>query len=258
MHRVTTSTIGLALIALTGLHYEAASQAVKNLKQDDGTVLTVEQAMFHHGLRGLSVAVFEDYQVVWTATWGVKDSISNEKINQQTAFSAASIAKGVTATLFALLEDKGLIDLKVPAKHYLKRWQLPESKWTENVDVTLEHLLSHTAGTSQHGFRDFYQGDTIPSMVQSLNGEISNDNEKIKFMFKPGNTWSYSGGGYVIAQLAVEDQLGKPLADLAQEYLFEPLDMRHTTLKQPNQEGFLINIAKVHDEKGPSYARVFQ
>jgi len=47
----------------------------------------------------------------------------------------------------------------------------------------------------------------------------------------------------------IEDLTGKPLAQLAEEMLFNPLDMHHTTMYQNGQAKFLTNVAKVHDLK---------
>jgi len=225
-------------------------KAIVGLAKNDSTTYSVQDAMKLYGLKGLSTAVIEDYKVVWTGTWGIKDVDSGEYIDKNTAFSTASIAKPITATLFAILEEKGLINLKDPVSKYLKRWKLPKSEYLNDTELTFEHLLSHTAGTTQHGFEDFYVGDTIPTLVQSLKGQIPNYEKEISFQWTPGTNWSYSGGGYVIAQMAVEDSLGKSLADLADEYLFIPMALKNTTLKQPNEAGFLTNVAMAHDENG--------
>lgn len=225
-------------------------KAIHQLNKNDSITYTVEEAMALHDLKGLSVAVFENYQLSWTENWGVKDVVTSEKIDFNTAFSTASIAKPITATIFAILEEKGLIDLKAPVSSYLKRWKLPESEFLNTTDLTLEHILSHTAGTTQGGFADFYEGDTIPTIVQSLKGELPNYDKEIEIVTTPGSEWNYSGGGYVIAQMALEDHFNKSLADIANEYLFQPLGLKHTTMKQPNEIGFLKNVAKVHNEEG--------
>jgi CubicO group peptidase (beta-lactamase class C family) len=168
--------------------------AISKLVKNDSTYYTVEQAMAENDLKGLSVAIFENYKLVWTETWGVKDVKSKESIDENTAFSTASIAKPITAILIIMLEEKGLISLDDPVSKYLKRWHLPESKFLKDTKLTLKHLLSHTAGTTQHGFADFYSGDTIPTIVQSLKGELPNYDEEIDFNWKPGTGWGYSGG----------------------------------------------------------------
>lgn len=253
-----TVTYILSLLFILGCKHDANNSialkkenAINGLAKNDSIRYSVEEAMKFYGLHGLSVAVFENYKIVWTGTWGIKDVEKKESINDSTAYSTASIAKPVTATLFAILEEKGLINLSDPVSKYLKRWELPVSEFTMSTDITFEHLLSHTAGTSQHGFEDYYEGDTIPTLVQSLRGQLQKRyDSEIKIQWKPGTHWGYSGGGYVIAQMAVEDSLGRSLADLAEEYLFRPLGLKHTTLRQPNEVGFLTNIAKAHDEDG--------
>ena len=260
MRRLFSNALGFALFVLmlsgscTEDNKAAIDQkkelAINGLIEQDSTVNSVEEFIKVRGLKGLSAAVFEDYEIVWLGSWGVKETNTKDSINTETAFSTASISKGLTATLLAMLEEEGHIDLNAPVSQYLKRWQLPGNDFTKNTPVTWEHLLSHTAGTTQHGFADFYEGDTLPTLVESLQGKLPRYDEEISVVFKPGTNWQYSGGGYVIAQVALEDHMGKSLADLAEEYLFAPLGMHRSTMKQPHEEGFLQNVAKVHDEEG--------
>jgi len=224
--------------------------AVSGLDAGDGTLATVEQVMATHGLKGLSVAVIDDYQVSWSQEWGVKSADDKDPVESDTVFNIASIAKPVTATLIAMLAEKGLIDLDEPVSTYLQRWQLPDNEFTRSADITLRHLLTHTSGATQHGFKDFYSGDEIPTLVDVLNGGELPDTEKLDINFEPGSEWRYSGGGYVIAQIAVEDHLKKPLAELAAKFIFRPLELTKTTMLRPDEDGFPDNAAKAHDENG--------
>ncbi|MEE1945839.1 serine hydrolase domain-containing protein [Pedobacter sp. KR3-3] len=212
--------------------------------------LNIEQHLEKHKLAGFSLVVFENYKIVYSNQFGVKSINSKEKIDENTAFSTASISKPVTALLCYILEEKGLINLDEPIDKYLKRWHLPKSKFTENNSPTWRQFLNHTAGTTQDGFADHYEGDTIPTIKQSLLGQIPRYNKEIDFLFTPGTNWRYSGGGYVIVQMALEDTLNKSMAALAQAYIFSPLGMKNTTMIQPNEKGFPSNVALVHDEDG--------
>ncbi len=217
----------------------------------DSISKNVKKMMQRDNLKGLSITVFENYKIIYNQNFGIKDAISNEKINKETAFNTASISKAIVATLCALLEEKGEINLKDPISNYLKRWKLPKSKFTKNVSVTWEHLLSHTSGLSQHGFADFYEGDTIPSITQSLKGELLPRYDKaIDFLFTPGTNWSYSGGGYTVIQVALEDHFKKTLSKLVEEYLIVPLQLKNTTMLKPIEKGFPNNVAMVHDKHG--------
>lgn len=212
--------------------------------------LNIEQQLEKHKLAGFSLVVFENYKIVYSNQFGVKSINSKEKIDENTAFSTASISKPITALLCFMLEEKGLVNLDDPIDGYLKRWHLPKSKFTENSSPTWRQFLNHTAGTTQSGFADYYEGDTIPTIKQSLLGQIPRYDKEIEFLFTPGTSWEYSGGGYVIIQMALEDTFNKPIAELAATYIFSPLGLKNTTMTQPNENGFLTNVALVHDEDG--------
>lgn len=234
----------------TGATDAREDRAVNHLDNGNGEIVTVEQAMTMHGLQGLSIAVIDDYQVSWSREWGVRSVDNGNEIRADTLFNIASIAKPVTATLVAVLAEKSLIDLDEPVSTYLQRWQLPDNEFTRSKEITLRHLLSHTAGTTQHGYEDFYIGDKIPTLVDVLEGSELSATEKLDIDFMPGSQWRYSGGGYVIAQIAVEDHLHQSLAQLAAEHLFRPLNLANTTMLRPDETGFPANTAKAHDENG--------
>jgi CubicO group peptidase (beta-lactamase class C family) len=212
--------------------------------------LNIEQQLEKHKLAGFSVVIFENYEIVYCEQFGVKSIDSKEKIDQNTAFSTASISKPITALLCFILEEKGFINLDEPIDNYLKRWHLPKSKFTENNSPTWKQFLNHTAGTSQGGFEDHYDGEAIPTLKQSLLGQIPRYDKEIEFLFTPGTSFEYSGGGYVIIQMALEDTLNKSIAALAEEHIFQPLGLKNTTMTQPNENGFLTNVALVHDKDG--------
>ena len=200
---------------------------------------STSEMMLKYNLKGLSVAVFENYKIIWTNQWGIKASDSSGKIDQSTAFSTASISKPIVAIVCAMLEEKGLINLNEPINNYLKRWKLPKNNFSDGNDVTWNQLLSHTAGTSQGGFEDYYTGDSIPTIVQSLQGKLLPRSKKpIEFLFKPGTNWEYSGGGYVIVQCALEDYFNKALAQIVKENLLDPLQLKNSTMTQPNEQDF--------------------
>lgn len=210
--------------------------------------LNIDKQLEKYKLAGFSLVVFQNYEIVYTNQFGVKSIDSKEKIDQNTAFSTASISKPITALLCFMLEEKGLINLDTPIDGYLKRWHLPKSKFTENNSPTWRQFLNHTAGTTQSGFADYYEGDTIPTIKESLLGKIPRYDKEIDFLFTPGTGWAYSGGGYVIVQMALEDTFKKPIGELAREYIFAPLGLKNTTMIQPDEKGFPTNVALVHDE----------
>lgn len=246
------STLYLLILLLTISGCQTRHIALS--KKRDYSALTdslnIVQQLDKYKLPGFSVVVFENYKIVYSKQFGVKSAESPEKIDENTAFSTASISKPITALLCFILEEKGLLNLDEPIGKSLERWHLPKSKFTENYSPTWKQFLNHTAGTSQEGFEDHYEGEKIPTLEESLLGKIPRYDKEIEFLFEPGTSWQYSGGGYTIIQMALEDTFNKPIAVLAQQYLFSPLGLKHTTMIQPNEKGFLTNVALVHDKDG--------
>ena len=209
----------------------------------------LNELLKEYKLSGVSVAVIDDFNVVYSATAGEKVFGSGDAINQSTAFSTASISKPVTALLAAMLEEQGKLSLDDSVAKYLTRWTLQKEQFPNPEEITFRRLLSHTAGTTQSGFADFYKGDAVPTAIDSLNGvNVPRYDSPISLAFKPGESWSYSGGGYVIVQIALEDLTGKTLPELAEEMLFKPLNMVNTTMYQPDSPLFLQNVASVHQD----------
>ncbi|MCD0474874.1 beta-lactamase family protein [Flavobacterium sp. EDS] len=244
--------IYLLLLIVTVASAQTSKKVVS--KERDYSFLTdslnIDKQLEKNKLAGFSVVVFENYKIVYSNQFGVKSIDSKERMDQNTAFSTASISKPITALLCFMLEEKGLINLDDPIDGYLKRWHLPKSKFIENNSPTWRQFLNHTAGTTQSGFADHYEGDTIPTIKESLLGKIPRYDKEIDFLFTPGTGWAYSGGGYVIVQMALEDTFNKSMAELAAAYIFSPLGLKNTTMIQPNEKGFPVNVALVHDENG--------
>jgi len=240
----------ILLLTISGCQAQSKALSKKRNYSFLTDSLHIEQQLEKYKLPGFSLVVFENYKIIYSNQVGLKSANSKEKLDENTAFSTASITKPITALLCHILEEKGLINLDDPIDKYLKRWHLPKSKFTENNSPTWKHFFNHTSGTNQGGFADYYEGDTIPTIKQSLLGQIPRYNKEIEFLFTPGTSFEYSGGGFVIIQMALEDTLNKSIAELAQEYIFSPLGMKNTTMIQPNEKGFLTNVAFVHDKDG--------
>lgn len=128
----TISYISFFLLFFASFHIFAQKKDYSFLTDS----LKIEEQLGKYKLPGFSVVVFENYKIVYSKQFGQKSANSPEKINENTAFSTASISKPITALLCFILEEKGLINLNEPIDKSLKRWHLPKSKFTENNSPT--------------------------------------------------------------------------------------------------------------------------
>ena len=182
---------------------------------------------------GVSVAVFRDGRIEWTRGWGVADKATGRPVTPDTRFQAASISKPVATAVVLALVSRGRLSLDTDVNQHLTSWQLPGNEHTAKTPVTLRHLLTHSAGTTVHGFRGYATGEAVPTLVQLLDGAKPANSAAVRVDIPVGLRWRYSGGGISIAQLAVEDRTRKLFAEAARELVLEPFGMRHSTFVQP-------------------------
>lgn len=179
---------------------------------------------------GLSIAVVKDFEVQWTKCYGVCDLRTGAAVTEETLFQAASITKSISALVTLRLVQDEVLDLDRDVNLYLERWQVPENEFTRVEKVTLRRLLSHTAGLTVSGMEGYAQGDSVPTVLQVLDGLPPAKNVPIRVDKVPGSGYRYSGGGYTVLQLLLEDVTGRPYPDLAAEYVFRPAGMTRSTI----------------------------
>src|SRR5436309_1078733 len=134
-------------------------------RRQDGKRATLEERMAHHRTPGVSVAVICEGEIEWARGFGVKEAGKPEPITLETLFQAGSISKPVAAAAALRLVDEGRIDLDADVNRYLRSWRVPANDGWQPV-VTLRQLLSHTGGTTVHGFPGYPQGDALPTLIQ--------------------------------------------------------------------------------------------
>ncbi|OAB78571.1 serine hydrolase domain-containing protein [Cochleicola gelatinilyticus] len=157
--------------------------------------------------------------------------IDNETITENTVFQVASISKWVTSWgIFKLIEDDKLA-LDTPIEHYLTRWHLPESEF-DHDEVTVRSLLSHTSGLVDGlGYDGFYSQEKVQTIEASLTraADAPYSEGIAKIGNEPNTQYQYSGAGYTILQLLIEEVSGQSFQQYMTENIFEPLQMNNST-----------------------------
>ena len=183
--------------------------------------LSLAKLMEIYRVPALSVAVIQNYKIVWTKAYGVTDAGSNTPATTNTLFQAGSISKPVAAAGALFLVEQGKLKLDQDVNLELKTWKVPDNEFTKTEKVTLRRLMSHTAGLTVHGFPGYDINDAIPTIVQILNGEKPANTAPIRVDIVPGTKERYSGGGVTIEQLMVMDATGKPFPEFMRQTVFD-------------------------------------
>ncbi len=164
----------------------------------------ISESMQENKVFGMVMSLISQGTVILTSTHGITNSISQEEVQLQTKFEAASLTKPVFAYLILLLRDHGLIDLDVPVADYLPDYEI--SLDPRYKQITPRIVLSHSSG--------FENWSKKPVTIH----------------FDPGSQFQYSGEAYFYLQKAVERITGVGLEELIQEYIFKPLQMNHSAM----------------------------
>ncbi|MGB2635678.1 MAG: serine hydrolase [Candidatus Acidiferrum sp.] len=195
--------------------------------------LSLQKLMELYKIPAFSIAVIDNYQIVWAKAYGVTDAGSNKPITTKTLFQAGSISKPVAATGALYLVEKGKLSLDEDVNQELKTWKVPENEFTKTQRVTLRRLMSHTAGLTVHGFPGYDVDAPRPTLVKIFNGEKPANTEAIRVDVIPGTLERYSGGGVTIEQQLMIDVTGKPFPEFMHDAVLEKIGMTDSSYAQP-------------------------
>lgn len=184
----------------------------------------IPQILVDARIPGFSLAITDNGRIIYFQTYGVASAGSDDPINPQTIFEAASLTKPVIAYCALKMAAQGLLELDKPLYKYLP---YKDAEHDERYRViTARMVLSHISGFPN--WRSDRSLDTL------------------NIRFEPGSKFGYSGEGFVYLQRVMEKILSTDLNGIANRYVFGPLEMARSSLVFNYQDNFAIG----HDKEG--------
>ncbi len=173
--------------------------------QNFPTRYELEVLMKEKKIPGLSIVIIENAEVAMHLELGIKNSQAKDFVDSETLFEVASLSKPVFTYGILKLVEKGQLNLDKPLAEYLPCTDIKDD---ERVNfITARMILAHTCG--------------FPNWRPK--------NEPLKIHFQPGETFSYSGEGFLYLQKVIEYITGLSLEDFIKKNVFIPLNMDHST-----------------------------
>jgi CubicO group peptidase (beta-lactamase class C family) len=191
----------------------------------------IQAQMLAYKVPGLSIALIQEGEIVWVEGFGETNTLTGRPVAGDTVFEVASISKVIAAVAALSLVERGDLSLDEPVHNYLSRPWLPSSAYADQI--TLRQLLSHTTG--------------LTNSVNPVNKSI---------IFPPGDHFLYSGVGFIYLQDVMEQVTGESLEQIAQEMVFEPLEMDSSSYVIPRN--ILPRLAYGHIRYGQFISLVAQ
>jgi CubicO group peptidase (beta-lactamase class C family) len=185
------------------------------------------QSLTQHAIVGSSVALLRQGVVVERDHEGLRDRSANAPVDANTIFHWASITKTFTGIAVMRLRDEGRLKLDDPIVKYVPELRKISNPFGPVEQMTLRHLLSHSAGfrsgTWPWGTGDAWQPFEPPGWEQ-LVGMMP----YTRIEFAPGSKYQYSNPGLVFLGRVIEDVTGEPFETYIDKEILRPLGMTHT------------------------------
>ena len=187
---------------------------------------------------GCAVAVSQHGKLVVNRAYGLADLERDVAISPSTIFDAGSLRKQFVAAAVLLLVEEGRLSLSDDVRKHVP--ELPDY----GHKITLDHLLTHTSGLRDWtGILPLAGGNAnVLTLILRQRG----------LNFAPGEEWSYSNSGYVLATEIVARTSGMSFAEFTRKRLLEPLGMK-TTRYVDDLKDVIKNRALAYEKTGASW-----
>jgi beta-lactamase class C len=174
------------------------------------------------GNGGVAVAVRMNGRTLFF-NYGLADQAEKRPITSDVLFNVGSVRKVFEATLVAEAVERGEMRLDDPVSKYVT-----ELNGDYIRRVTVGQLATHTSGlvlptdhapwpTQHYSLAGFYD---------ALNAYTPQNGEQ------PGKQHIYSHAGYILLQLALERRYGRPIAELIDDGVSQPLGLTSTVVPE--------------------------
>ncbi|OQX19277.1 MAG: hypothetical protein BWK76_05115 [Desulfobulbaceae bacterium A2] len=201
----------------------------------------IRQQMRRHGVVGLSLAVLEDQQVVFSGGFGWADQEAKVPATAQTRYRAGSISKVFTAAAVMQLAEAGRIDIDAPLTTALPDFSVRVGD-NDATPITPRLVMTHHAGLPEGILEGFWTDQPQP-----IESELATLREQYR-SFPPGLVHAYSNLGYTLLGVALQQLDGQPYDELMQRRLLQPLGMADSSFAAAPPAGPLA--ARAYDIKG--------
>jgi beta-N-acetylhexosaminidase len=215
----------------------------------------IEKAISEKAFPGATLAVGYRGKVSLHAFGKLSYDAKSSPAKISTMYDIASLTKVVvTTTLVEKLVEGDFpspLDLDAPISRYLPEWPHgPQPEWRQKV--TVRNLMTHTSGLPP--FKEYWRTST--GKADTLQRIFAEPLE-----YEPGTKVVYSDLGIILMAEIIQRLTGKSLNELANAYIFHPLNMKDSMYLPPkslwpqiapteidNQLRHRLVQGEVHDE----------
>ena len=184
----------------------------------------IKQKMEDYDIMGLSVALVDDQEIVWSEGFGYADKEKGIQATPQTKYRAGSITKLFTAMAVMKLAEEGKMDIDKPFRRYLPEFSI-KSRFGSTDAITPRNMMTHHSGLPGDWLDRMFATNPLPytEHVECIKNEY--------VAYPPNTILSYSNLAVTLLGHSVEKISGMKYADYIDKVLLEPMEMKNADLK---------------------------
>jgi CubicO group peptidase (beta-lactamase class C family) len=185
----------------------------------------IQAAVEEAGITGLSVALVDDQEMVWSEGFGYADKENGIAATPETVYMVASVSKLFTAAAIMQLADQGKIDIDQPVQTYVPEFSI-NSRFPGAGPITPRTLMNHHSGLPSDWTNGMVAyGDDQDALTRSEYHNLVDEIKQAHVIDPPNTAFSYSNLGYSLLGHAVEQVTGQEFIDYMDEAILGPLGM---------------------------------
>ena len=215
--------------------------------------INIENVLAEENLTGVVWTLVSENGEATIGSAGRQDNGAGSAFAPETRFHVGSLTKTVLATGVLRLVSEGRIELDAPAIDYLPDL-FPDEPPDAFSDVTVRHLLDHTAGLNDAYIWQMFSERADPDAP--LIAAFPDPERQLRVRSRPGSRFSYSNMGYTLLGMIVESVAGARYEAYLDEHVLARLGMHDSTFAFTTQEGEMADptLAWGHVDDGSRYA----
>lgn len=174
----------------------------------------IRDMMQQSGVMGLSVAVVKKNKIIYTQSFGLKDSASNTLLTDDCIFRIASISKSFSATSIMQLAEAKKLSLDDDISG-LVGFKVRNPKFPETI-ITLRMVLSHRSSVNDS--QGYFTLDAINPAKNTDWAKCYND-------YQPGTGYMYCNLNYNMVGTIIEKISGERFDQYIKQHILDPLGL---------------------------------
>jgi CubicO group peptidase (beta-lactamase class C family) len=237
LNLLAASVLAFVSISTTAMGDTPAATAVALTADDVNAWLDgyMPYALHTGDIAGAVVAVVKDGKILSMRGYGYSDVAERTPVDPKlTLFRPGSVSKLFTWTAVMQLVEQGKIDLDADVNQYLD-FKIPPR---DGKPVTMRNLMQHVAGFEEQAKGIMSEDPHAPGFEALLKQWVP---ERV---FAAGSTPAYSNYGASLAGYIVQRLSGESFDDYLDKHIFAPLDMKHSSFRQPLPPGLAPLMSK--------------